>query len=119
MYKLHYDNGSEEEWVTRIYRRLATGEQGHNPELGVGLIVDEFAEAFAGRAIYSIGDLYSGYDQFQLVVESREIITMQTPIGLVWMCTLPQGVTNLFRTYDECDEQGASRLHSRDNDVVP
>ena len=27
---------------------------------GVDPIVDEFAEAFAGRAIYSIGDLYSG-----------------------------------------------------------
>ena len=80
--------GSEEEWVTPIYRRLATGEQGHNPELGVGLIVDEFAEAFAGRAIYSIGDLYSRYDQFQLVVESRDITTMRTPIGLVRMCTM-------------------------------
>ena len=31
---------------------------------GIGLSVDEFAEAFAGRSIYSIGDLYSGYDQF-------------------------------------------------------
>ena len=60
---------------------------------GVGPIVDEFAEGFAGRAIYSIGDLYSGYDQFQLVVESRDITTMRTPIGLVRMCTVPQGVT--------------------------
>ena len=61
---------------------------------GVGPIVDEFAEEFAGRAIYSIGDLYSGYDQFQLVVGSRDITTMRTPIGLVRMCTLPQGATN-------------------------
>ena len=37
---------------------------------GVSPTVDKFAEAFAGRAIYSIGDLYSGYDQFQLTVES-------------------------------------------------
>ena len=36
----------------------------------VGPIVDEFAEIFTSRAIYSIGDLYSGYDQFQLVVDS-------------------------------------------------
>ena len=49
----------------------------------VGPIMDEFAEAFAGSAIYSIGDLYSGYDQFQLAVESRDITTMRTPIGLV------------------------------------
>ena len=56
---------------------------------GVGPSIDEFAEAFAGRSIYSIGDLYSGYDQFQLAVESRDITTMRTPLGLVWMCTLP------------------------------
>ena len=56
--------------------------------------MDEFAEALTGRAIYSIGDLYSGYDQFQLAVESRDITTMWTPIGLVRMCTLPQGATN-------------------------
>ena len=50
---------------------------------GVGPIVDEFVKAFAGRAIYSIGDLYSAYDQFQLAMESRDITTMRTPIGLV------------------------------------
>ena len=61
---------------------------------GIGPSVDEFAEAFAGRSIYSIGDLYSGYDQFQLAVDSRDITTMRTPIGLVRMCTLPQGATN-------------------------
>jgi hypothetical protein len=60
----------------------------------VGPIVDEFVEEFAGRTIYSIGDLYSGYDQFQLVVVSRDITTMHTPIRLVRMCTLPQGATN-------------------------
>ena len=42
---------------------------------GSGPIVDEVAEAFAGHAIYSIGDLYSGYDQFQLVFESRDLTT--------------------------------------------
>ena len=60
----------------------------------VNVLVEEFAQAFAGCVIYSIGDLYSGYDQFQLAVESRDIITMRTPIGLVRMCTLPQGATN-------------------------
>ena len=59
-----------------------------------GPIVDEVAEAFAGHAIYSIGDLYSGYDQFQLAAESRDLTTMKTPLGLVRMCTLPQGATN-------------------------
>ncbi|KAL3700688.1 hypothetical protein R1sor_018710 [Riccia sorocarpa] len=62
--------------------------------LGMGPIVDEVADAFAGRAIYSIGDLYSGYDQFQLALESRDLTTIRTPLGLMRMCTLPQGATN-------------------------
>ena len=62
--------------------------------VGIRPTIDEFAEAFAGRAIYSVGDLYLGYAQFQLVVESRDITTMQTPLSLVRMCTLPQGGTN-------------------------
>ena len=61
---------------------------------GAGPIVDEFAEAFAGRAIYSVEALYFGYHQFQLATDSRDITTMQTPIGLVRMCTLLQGATN-------------------------
>ena len=61
---------------------------------GVGLVVDEFTEAFDGRAIYSVGDFYSGYDQFQLAMDSQDITTMPTPVGLVRMCTLPQGATN-------------------------
>ncbi|KAL3681112.1 hypothetical protein R1sor_024068 [Riccia sorocarpa] len=62
--------------------------------LGKGPIVDEVADAFAGRAIYSIGDFYSGYDQFQLALESRDLTTIRTPLGLMRMCTLPQGATN-------------------------
>jgi hypothetical protein len=61
---------------------------------GSGPIVDEVAEAFAGQAIYSIGELYSGYDQFQLAIESRDLTTIKTPLGLVRMYTLPQGATN-------------------------
>jgi hypothetical protein len=61
---------------------------------GVGPNIDEFAEAFAGRLIYSVSDLYSGYDQFQLAVESRDLTTMRTPLGLVRMFSLLQGGTN-------------------------
>ena len=62
--------------------------------VGTGPTVDEFAEEFAGRAIYSIGDLISSYDQFQLAESSRDITKMRTPLGLMKMCTLPQGGTN-------------------------
>ena len=42
----------------------------------------------------SIGDLYFRYDQFHVAMGSRDITMMKTPIGLVWMCTLPLGATN-------------------------
>ena len=51
-------------------------------------------EMFAGKAIYSMGDLYSGYDRFELTIRSRDITSIMTPIGSVQMCTLPQGATN-------------------------
>ena len=56
--------------------------------VGIRPIVDEFAEAFVGREIYSMGDLYSGYEQFQLAIDSRNITMMKAPIGLVRMCTI-------------------------------
>ena len=62
--------------------------------VGIGPSVDEFIKAFEGRSIYSIRDLYSGYDQFQLSLDSQDIMAMRTPIELVWMCTLPKGATN-------------------------
>ena len=58
--------------------------------------INEFTEAFAGRSIYSISDLYSSYNQFQLAADNRDITTMRAPIGLEWMCTLPpQGAPTL------------------------
>ncbi|KAL3682400.1 hypothetical protein R1sor_000422 [Riccia sorocarpa] len=62
--------------------------------VGTGFVIDDVVDEFAGRAIYSVGDLYSGYDQFQLAVESRDLTTIRTPLGLMRMCTLPQGATN-------------------------
>ena len=53
--------------------------------MGLGPIVDEVAEAFASRAIYSSGDLFFGYDQFQLVAENRDLTTMKTPLGFLFM----------------------------------
>ena len=60
----------------------------------IGPIVDEFVEAFARRPIYSMGDLYFGYDQFRLETDSRDLTTMRKPLGLVRMCNIPQGATN-------------------------
>ncbi|KAL2622719.1 hypothetical protein R1flu_002924, partial [Riccia fluitans] len=62
--------------------------------VGIGPIIDDVVYEFAGRAIYSVGDLYFGYDQFQLAIKSRDLMMIRTPLELMRMCTLPQGATN-------------------------
>ncbi|GBG60310.1 hypothetical protein CBR_g4265 [Chara braunii] len=46
---------------------------------------DLLAESHAGRSIYSLIDLYSGYDQLPLDVRDRLYIAMHTPIALLQM----------------------------------
>ncbi|KAK6206862.1 putative gag-pol poly protein [Colletotrichum tabaci] len=55
---------------------------------------DEFSEDFAMCQLLSLLDFFSGYDQVPLDPKSRDITTFSTPIGLLRMCTLPQGATN-------------------------
>jgi hypothetical protein len=55
---------------------------------------DEFSEEFAGCAIMSLLDFFSGYDQVALDTESRDMTAFYTPLGLVRQCTLPMGTTN-------------------------
>ena len=63
------------------------------------LSVDEFSEEFAGCQMASIIDFFSGYDQIELDVKSRDLTGFQTPIGLLRMTTLPQGATNLVTQF--------------------
>ena len=61
---------------------------------GITPVVEEFSEAFAGYSLYSLCDLYSGYDQFPLHPDSRDLTGMNTPLGLVRQTRMPQGWTN-------------------------
>ena len=65
-------HGAEEEWFTVSMGILEPVNKVTIQNAGISPSVDEFAEAFVGRSIYSIGDLYSGYDQFQLAIESLQ-----------------------------------------------
>ncbi|KAH7281195.1 hypothetical protein KP509_36G034900 [Ceratopteris richardii] len=76
--------------LSKIFNRSTKEPQ----NIGNRPIVDEFEEAFVGHPIYSMVDPYFNDDQLQLVVESRDITTMKTPLSLVRMCTLHQGATN-------------------------
>lgn len=55
---------------------------------------DDFSDEFAMCKMLSLLDFFSGYDQVPLDEKSRDYTTFSTPIGLLRMCTLPQGGTN-------------------------
>lgn len=55
---------------------------------------EDLTEEYGMCKILSLLDLFSGYDQVPLDPRSRDITTFSTPIGLLRMCTLPQGATN-------------------------
>ena len=50
-------------------------------DVGLPPNVEPYAEHCAGRAIYSMGDLYVGYNHAPIAPESRHLTTFQTPLG--------------------------------------
>lgn len=61
---------------------------------GIPPATETLAEHFAGRACIGMFDLYVGYDERLLAVESRDLTTFQTPFGALRLVTLPMGWTN-------------------------
>ncbi|GBG91718.1 hypothetical protein CBR_g53532 [Chara braunii] len=55
---------------------------------------DLLAKGSAGRSIYSICDLFLGYDGIPLDYRDRHMTTMHTPLRLVKMMVVPMGWTN-------------------------
>ncbi|GBG89643.1 hypothetical protein CBR_g49432 [Chara braunii] len=55
---------------------------------------DLLAESHAGQSIYSLIDLYSGYDQLPLDVRDRQYTATHTPVGQLQMQVTPMGFTN-------------------------
>ncbi|GBG60341.1 hypothetical protein CBR_g4297 [Chara braunii] len=55
---------------------------------------DLLAEGTAGRLIYSVCDLFSGYDEVPLDPRDRHLTAMHMPLGLIQMMVVPMGWTN-------------------------
>lgn len=64
--------------------------------------LDEVVEPFAGRACYTVFDLYSGYDARKVAPESRDLTSFNTPLGLYRLTVLPQGFTNAVTEFQRC-----------------
>ncbi|KAF8634386.1 hypothetical protein AX17_004208 [Amanita inopinata Kibby_2008] len=63
---------------------------------------DDFAEKAAGRVIYGLADLFSGYDGRRLAEISRPLTTFGCIIGPHRLMTLPQGATNSVPEFQRC-----------------
>jgi len=58
---------------------------------GLLLATEKLAMHFAERACSGILDLYIGYDERILAEQSGDLITFQTPFGVLKLVTLPMG----------------------------
>ncbi|GBG73595.1 hypothetical protein CBR_g16937 [Chara braunii] len=55
---------------------------------------DLLAEGTAGRSIYSVCDLFSGYDEVPLDPRDKHLTAMHTSLRLIQMMVVPMGWTN-------------------------
>lgn len=61
---------------------------------GLPPLLENYVEEFGGAGIYTMLDLFVGYDHRALHPDSRDLTTFQTPIGRFWLTALPMGWTN-------------------------
>jgi len=66
---------------------------------GIPPLADQVIEAMAGKSCYSLLDLYVGYNHCSLDVSSCDLMTIQSPIGTLWLTWLPQGWTNVVAIF--------------------
>ncbi|MBW0514392.1 hypothetical protein O181_054107 [Austropuccinia psidii MF-1] len=68
-------------------------------DAGLPTHIEEFVDAFSGRACYGLGDIMGGYDERELDVTTRALTTFETTLGRMQLKRLPQGATNSVAVY--------------------
>ena len=61
--------------------------------------VEHLAESFARYAVYSMMDLFAGYDQCLLHLDSQNLTIFNSPLGPHHLMTIPMGYTNVVQIY--------------------
>ena len=61
--------------------------------------VEHLAESFGGYVVYGMMDLFAGYDQRPLHVDSRDMTMFNSPLGPHHLTTLLMGHTNTVQIY--------------------
>ena len=65
-------------------------------------ILEEFVEAYAGRSVYSVLDMYWGFHACILDVHIRDLTAFQTPFGSFRLTSLPMGYANSPAEFQAC-----------------
>ena len=61
--------------------------------------IEHLAESFGRYMVYSMMDVFAGYDQRPLHVDSQDMTMFNSPLGLHCLTTLPMGHTNAVQIY--------------------
>ena len=61
--------------------------------------VEHLAESFARYAVYGMMDLFTGYDQCLLHLDSQDLTTFNSRLGPHHLTTIPMGYTNAVQIY--------------------
>ena len=69
---------------------------------GVPPLLDEFVEAYGGRSVYTVLDMYWGFHARTLHEDSRDMTAFQTPLGELRIASLPMGYTNSPAEFQAC-----------------
>ena len=64
--------------------------------------LETFVEPFAGRACYTVLDLYWGFDARKVHPDSRDLTAFYTPLGALRITSLPTGFTNSPAEFQAC-----------------
>src|SRR5882672_4961929 len=61
---------------------------------GAPPILEFYVDNLGGRGSYTGLDLFVAFDHWTLAIQSHDLMTFQTPLGLLHLTTLPMGATN-------------------------
>jgi hypothetical protein len=65
--------------------------------------VEDVVESFAGRACYTVLDIFVSYDKRTLVAESQDLTSFLVPgFGLLRLTSLPMDATNAMAGFQAC-----------------
>ena len=65
-------------------------------------IIEGFVEAYAGRSVYTVLDMYWGFHARVLDVHSRDLTAFQTELGTFRLTSLPMGYANAPAEFQAC-----------------